>query len=453
MTAEIAILNREGVALAADSASSFAGGGPGATYKIFPSANKIWQLSRRHPVGIMIYHSATLLEVPWETVIGMYREERGDTAFPTLREHALDFMAYLASLQHVFTPAQQDEFAQINLERLFTRLRDSIRTQVRTAWGDQAGTLRSEAVAAIASRVVAEQRQRWAQALPAESLPADLRDAIRARYASLGERIRDRVFGTDAQPGTDGQMLPLEQAAREDLAALVADLYLLYSSDYTFNEASGVVIAGFGSRDVFPALEHFYVEGLVLDRVKYQVLESQQISYDARAGISPFAQAEMVTTFLQGVSPSYQQQVDAALLELVGALPDALPDDLPGVGDGLREALRARAADIAAKLVPAQLEKLRAHRRETYVDPALFVVSMLPRDELASLAESLVNLTSLRRRYSMDAETVGGPIDVAVISKADGFVWIKRKHYFQAALNPHAFRSTDLTARSSRETD
>ena len=37
----------------------------------------------------------------------------------------------------------------------------------------------------------------------------------------------------------------------------------------------------------------------------------------------------------------------------------------------------------------------------------------------------------------MDSETVGGPIDVAVISKGDGFIWIKRKHYFDPKLNPH----------------
>jgi hypothetical protein len=34
-------------------------------------------------------------------------------------------------------------------------------------------------------------------------------------------------------------------------------------------------------------------------------------------------------------------------------------------------------------------------------------------------------------------ETVAGPIDVAVISKGDGFIWIKRKHYFSPELNPH----------------
>jgi hypothetical protein len=62
---------------------------------------------------------------------------------------------------------------------------------------------------------------------------------------------------------------------------------------------------------------------------------------------------------------------------------------------------------------------------------------VLPKDLLAEVAESLVNLTSFKRRISMtSAETVGGPIDVAVISRGDGFVWIKRKHYFKPELNP-----------------
>ena len=39
----------------------------------------------------------------------------------------------------------------------------------------------------------------------------------------------------------------------------------------------------------------------------------------------------------------------------------------------------------------------------------------------------------------MEEETVAGPIDVAVISKGDGFVWIKRKHYFQRELNQQFF--------------
>jgi hypothetical protein len=55
------------------------------------------------------------------------------------------------------------------------------------------------------------------------------------------------------------------------------------------------------------------------------------------------------------------------------------------------------------------------------------------------MAEALVNLTSFKRRITAVAETVGGPIDVAVISKGDGFIWIRRKHYFKPELNHHFF--------------
>jgi len=49
------------------------------------------------------------------------------------------------------------------------------------------------------------------------------------------------------------------------------------------------------------------------------------------------------------------------------------------------------------------------------------------------------SLTSFKKKVSMEQETVGGPIDVAVISKGDGFIWIKRKHYFKPELNQQFF--------------
>lgn len=81
-------------------------------------------------------------------------------------------------------------------------------------------------------------------------------------------------------------------------------------------------------------------------------------------------------------------------------------------------------------------KRFEAYRHENYVQPITSVVSILPKDELAAMAEALVNLTSFKQRISIGTETVGGPIDVAVISKGDGFVWIRRKYYFDRELNP-----------------
>ncbi len=54
---------------------------------------------------------------------------------------------------------------------------------------------------------------------------------------------------------------------------------------------------------------------------------------------------------------------------------------------------------------------------------------------MAHLAETLLVLQSLKERVTSNTEEVGGPIDVAAITKTEGLVWIKRKHFFGAELN------------------
>src|SRR5690606_31959567 len=71
-----------------------------------------------------------------------------------------------------------------------------------------------------------------------------------------------------------------------------------------------------------------------------------------------------------------------------------------------------------------------------YSEPIMQMVSLLPKNELPDLPESLVAITSQKRQVSRDAEPIAGPVDVALISKGEGFVRIKRKHYFKPELNP-----------------
>lgn len=73
MTAEVAILNRSAVAIAADSAVTLGLSGR----KIYNTANKLFALSFAEPVAIMVYGAASLGSVPWETVIKEYRRELG----------------------------------------------------------------------------------------------------------------------------------------------------------------------------------------------------------------------------------------------------------------------------------------------------------------------------------------------------------------------------------------
>jgi hypothetical protein len=109
---------------------------------------------------------------------------------------------------------------------------------------------------------------------------------------------------------------------------------------------------------------------------------------------------------------------------------------IPNLSATKRKELAAKLNGASQNLLQEFDKEFGRFQRETLIDPVVATVAVLPKDELAAMAESLVNLTSFKRKFSMDAETVGGPIDVAVISKGDGFVWIKRKHYFTKDLNP-----------------
>ncbi|MEX2442994.1 MAG: hypothetical protein WD492_05290, partial [Alkalispirochaeta sp.] len=104
MTAEIAIINQRGIALAADSAITVSTGGG---QKIFQSANKLFALSKYRPVAAMIYNNANFMDVPWEIIIKLYRERLGQRGFAELSEYAQDFLKFLEENRSLFPNDQQ----------------------------------------------------------------------------------------------------------------------------------------------------------------------------------------------------------------------------------------------------------------------------------------------------------------------------------------------------------
>jgi hypothetical protein len=84
------------------------------------------------------------------------------------------------------------------------------------------------------------------------------------------------------------------------------------------------------------------------------------------------------------------------------------------------------------------IEKIQGEFRDRYLSALLRSIDALPKNELAALAEGLVTITALKQRVALEgyAASVGGPVDIAVISRGDGFVWVRRKSYFDVDLNP-----------------
>ena len=68
----------------------------------------------------------------------------------------------------------------------------------------------------------------------------------------------------------------------------------------------------------------------------------------------------------------------------------------------------------------------------------LFVLPAMPIQDAIDLARFLVETTIGFVRFSVRTQPkiVGGPIEIAAITKHEGFRWVQRKHFYPTALNP-----------------
>lgn len=66
---------------------------------------------------------------------------------------------------------------------------------------------------------------------------------------------------------------------------------------------------------------------------------------------------------------------------------------------------------------------------------APIVPAAMPIKDAIDLAEFLVKTTILFTRFLPVAPTVGGPVEIATITKHEGFKWILRKHYYDIKYN------------------
>lgn len=80
------------------------------------------------------------------------------------------------------------------------------------------------------------------------------------------------------------------------------------------------------------------------------------------------------------------------------------------------------------------IDKIMGIARERLTIP--FAIAPMPIKDAIDLAEYLVSTTINFSKFSPGAPSVGGPIDIAAITKHEGFKWIKRKYYYNVEINP-----------------
>lgn len=242
MTAEIAILNKEAIALASDSAVTYGGEN---NLKIFSSANKLFELSKFQPIGVMVYGNADLIGVPWETIIKYYRNHNlKEKSFDNLKDYAEDFIKFLDKENLLFSKSMQDRNFRFKIYFFYRFILDEINTELFKAIQKRKKTGQND-LTNIISTVINDHFKKWDKTKNIQSIPDDFNESLVEKYKTDIDIAIDMVF----------ENYDISPINRKKLQRIAGSLFSKFPEGSKFPESSGnpksgLVIAGFGKLEI-----------------------------------------------------------------------------------------------------------------------------------------------------------------------------------------------------------
>lgn len=410
MTAIVGVMNRHAIAVAADSAETVGNG-----IKIYNKANKIITLSKYHPVGVAIYGSASFNNIiPWEIVIKDYRKKLQNECLNTLGDYIEDFFKVVSG-----TPFYMEKTA--NLTMLNNVTLDVWKTICRDFFGKR-----------IPKELSDDENQRGLQTIegfidsleksePIESIKDVDFNSFKSMTSSVWKEVESSCLVKNRK---------LSKVLIEKISRLV---YLSFTkkSDY-LPFYSGLAFFGYGEYDYYPSLFQVRVSSVFDDKISWYIESKNGVTNENKGIICPMAQSDVMHTIIGGVDPQLQDSfvecTEKAINTLVSQLYSFFQKKDPIIAKNLFN------LDIAP-ILDVYTRDVENAKRMGFIAPLMNTVAVLEKEDLAEVAENLIYLTSLKRKITPNMESVGGPVDVAIVSKGDGFIWLKRKQYFDPNLN------------------
>ena len=399
MTAIIGVMNKHAVAIAADSAVTLGGG-----RKVLNSANKLFALSKHHPVAVAIYGNAELVGTPWEIIIKEYRKNLKDKSLAHVSDYVGDFFDFIRHKQYYcFDP--NDSLNQIKQFIL------GFCNDLCQNFGNNPAQL-TQVFINFCNNTQSDYLEGFS-----DDTAVFIHDNLSHELDACIQKLQQ-----------SGLTLDYDNAKQMLVNSLTKGIPIFVSS--------GLVFTGYGEEEIYPSVFSYEV-GFVINGVLSIIRGNPvQISNVNPASICPFAQTDVMLTILKGISPQIQSIYADSLTKTIQSFTNQLADRINTNDTQLAQQIRGISVEPFIQTFVNLSQQAQANH---YTAPFVNSVASLEKEDLSDFAESLITLTSLKRKVSPDQETVGGPVDVMVISKGDGIIWMKRKHYFDAEKNHHFF--------------
>lgn len=415
MSAGICIMNKQAIAMAADSAVTI-----GDHAAIHNSANKLFAISKVASVGMIIYSNASFMQVPMEIIVKQYKKSIGDKTFLKLNDYVDDFVNFLETNYSFFRFEKNEERYVVDV--LLSFVVSIINDKKKKT---------EEKEKEIGKRITRKER-------------IEIEKAVCTEYSNFVfglEKIEYYDFSSYVSKRYKKQfkemLSSIDLFTKDNQKIILNSVVELFNRTYEDSGYIGIAIAGYGDEEIYPSARRLKFSGVINNKVRYWKLKDAEVNEDSQSSIIPLAQTDVMNTFLLGIDDHIISDLSREIPKNIEESMKEIKDDciVKGCVDKVSESL-----DEASKKIVDHIIKLV---NDEYLIPMKKSISTLPIEELALLAESMINITSIRRKVVIDGNvgTVGGPIDVAIITKGDGFIWIKRKHYFEKKYNPQYYYS------------
>jgi len=412
MTSEIAVLNQKAVALAADSAVTLVDGG---LVAVRNDTRKLFNLIEGRPIGLMFFGVADVMGHPWDLLIEHYQTKVKPQHFAHVADYAASFLSSLDNLEEFFPRARQkDEYRRL-LASVF-RYIFHFAQYLRDSGENEQAQVSDAAVLDAAIERVWRTYQTREDGSPRPDLPCFPKDFAKKVAADYGPVIEETIaYGF--------QPFNLNKQATQrlhDIAiwCVVKDLFL--------EDVTGLVFSGYGAEDRYPVVVTCYMSAIVGGIVKRGGPTIDAIDGDIRSRIRVFADSEVTNAFIRGIDFNLERRLYGGFRVMLHGLVDQLVDALPDANT--RENVRGRfQKDFVPRYFDAFHKMIADYQQQAFINPILRVLEIAAKNELAETARDLVGLNVFKKRITAQKQTVGGAIDVAIISRENGFQWWSRQ--------------------------
>ncbi|GEM_PF-5123568 len=233
MTSEVILMNKNGLAIAADSAVTRSDSNRPPHYQ-----RKLFSMTQPHNIAIMLHDRMQINSVPVETILNIYQSHKRKNALLFFDDYVTDFISYLGNNKNILGHQDMDKDMNWTCDALHFLMR--LGQEIYQNWQDPKHNINNESIQKFMGHYLDQKIEKLNATADCNSFKdKETRQNLKKDIENLDSHYIDQILN----------LFPLSHKMHAKIYRL---LYLMTIKNNFDMGHTVIVIAGFGSEDIFP---------------------------------------------------------------------------------------------------------------------------------------------------------------------------------------------------------